>query len=144
MNIRTACAIATLCLCTSCATWGEMDRSEKGTAVGATTGGVVGAAVGGPIGAAVGAGVGGYTGHYEGFGRPAQADTAANGANIGYDAHVERVQQSLKEKGYDPGTIDGRWGPSTESALRQYQQANSLPQTGMLDDQTMSSLGVAK
>lgn len=49
-----------------CATWSDMDRSEKGLAVGATGGAVVGGVLGGPIGAAVGAGVGGYAGHHEG------------------------------------------------------------------------------
>ena len=48
-----------------CATWNEMDRSERGLAVGATGGAVVGGVVGGPIGAAVGAGLGGYAGHHE-------------------------------------------------------------------------------
>jgi len=49
-----------------CATWSDMDRSERGLAVGATGGAVVGGVLGGPIGAAVGAGVGGYAGHHEG------------------------------------------------------------------------------
>jgi hypothetical protein len=49
-----------------CATWDEMDRSERGLAVGATGGAVVGGIVGGPIGAAIGAGAGGYAGHHEG------------------------------------------------------------------------------
>jgi hypothetical protein len=48
-----------------CATWDDMDRSEKGLAVGATGGAVVGGVIGGPIGAAIGAGVGGYAGHHE-------------------------------------------------------------------------------
>jgi hypothetical protein len=55
-----------------CATWGEMDQSEKGLAVGATGGALVGGVIGGPIGAAVGAGAGGYTGHHQGFGEPAE------------------------------------------------------------------------
>lgn len=52
-------------LLSGCATWNDMDRSERGLAVGATGGAVVGGVVGGPIGAAVGAGVGGYAGHHE-------------------------------------------------------------------------------
>jgi hypothetical protein len=52
-------------IASGCATWSEMDRSERGLAVGATGGAVVGGIVGGPIGAAVGAGVGGYAGHHE-------------------------------------------------------------------------------
>ena len=34
--IRQASAIALVSVCAGCATWSEMDRSEKGTAVGAT------------------------------------------------------------------------------------------------------------
>jgi len=52
-------------LSSGCATWDDMDRSEKGLAVGATGGAVVGGVLGGPIGAAIGAGVGGYAGHHE-------------------------------------------------------------------------------
>lgn len=48
-----------------CATWSEMDRSERGLAAGATGGAVIGGVLGGPLGAAVGAGVGGYAGHHE-------------------------------------------------------------------------------
>lgn len=56
-------ALATLTA--GCATWDRMDRTEKGTAVGATGGALAGGIIGGPIGAAVGAGVGGYAGHHE-------------------------------------------------------------------------------
>ena len=73
--IRRASAITLVSICASCATWSEMDRSEKGTAVGATGGGVVGAAVGGPVGALVGAGVGGYAGHHEGAGQPSRNES---------------------------------------------------------------------
>lgn len=44
-----------------CATWNDMDRSERGLAVGATGGAVVGGVLGGPIGA----GAGGYAGHHQ-------------------------------------------------------------------------------
>jgi len=33
-------------------------------------------------------------------------------------------------------------GPNTESALRNFQQSKKLPQTGNLDQQTLSALGV--
>lgn len=68
--MRKTFVIALLALATlagGCATWNEMDASERGLAVGATGGAVVGGIVGGPIGAAVGAGAGGYAGHHEGI-----------------------------------------------------------------------------
>lgn len=35
-------------------------------------------------------------------------------------AHVREVQQALLNAGYDPGPIDGIFGPQTKSALRKY------------------------
>jgi His-Xaa-Ser repeat protein HxsA len=55
---------------------------------------------------------------------------------------VRQVQQALKEKGFDVGQVDGQMGPETESALRQFQQSKGLPQSGNLDQQTLSQLGV--
>jgi len=152
--IRKASAIALVSVCASCATWSEMDRSEKGTAVGATGGAVVGAVVGGPVGALVGAGAGGYAGHYEGAGQPSRSesvgtrrvDTVSPSGRADEtttdSAIVRSAQQSLNQKGYDVGAVDGRWGPNTETALRQFQEANRLAPTGKLDQQTLSALGV--
>jgi phage tail tape-measure protein len=153
---RRASAITLVSVCASCATWNEMDRSEKGTAVGATGGAVVGAAVGGPVGALVGGGVGGYAGHHEGAGQPSRNESvstrrvdtvspSAGGVETTADSAIVRsVQQSLNQRGYDAGTVDGRWGTNTENALRQFQQANGLAPTGSLDQQTLSALGVSR
>ena len=165
-------AVALLSICAGCATWHDMDHQEKGTAAGATGGALAGAAVGGPIGAAVGAGIGGYAGHYETqpggiaanvgnddrrehagtvardrdtTSRNGTAATArANGANAmtSDTGLVRSVQQALNDQGFRAGTADGRWGPSTEDALRQFQRAKGLPQTGDLDQRTLSALGV--
>ena len=35
-------------------------------------------------------------------------------------AHVREVQRALLNAGYDPGPIDGIFGPRTKSALRKY------------------------
>ena len=55
---------------------------------------------------------------------------------------VRSAQQALKQKGFDAGAIDGQLGPSTKSAIRDFQQAQGLPQSGELDQQTLSALGV--
>jgi len=60
----------------------------------------------------------------------------------GNPALVRSVQQALKQKGYDTGSIDGHVGPSTQKALRDFQQAQGLPQSGSLDHPTLSALGV--
>jgi Putative peptidoglycan binding domain len=138
-----ASAIALVSLLAGCSTWQSMDRQEKGTAVGATGGAIVGAAVGGPIGAAVGAGVGGYTGHYE-------ANEVAGGtrstaiAPESASPTVRSAQQALNDRGYNAGPADGVWGPNTEAAVRQFQQAQRLQSTGTLDKETLSALGVSR
>lgn len=65
----------------------------------------------------------------------------AKGASAG-KAHVREAQQALKDKGHDPGPIDGIMGPKTQAALRKFQQAEGLTTTGRLDDETRSKLGV--
>ena len=55
-------------------------------------------------------------------------------------ADVERAQQALAQAGHDPGSIDGVMGPQTVAALRAYQKANSLPETGRLDEATLEKL----
>jgi hypothetical protein len=126
-----------------CATWNDMNRSEKGTAVGATGGAVVGAAVGGPVGAAVGAGIGGYTGHHQGFGESNAAGSANAAPQAGYDSGMVRsVQSSLDQRGYDVGAIDGQFGPNTEAALRDFQRDNGLAATGAMDARTLDALNV--
>ena len=151
-------AVALVLMTAGCATWHDMDRSEKGTAVGATGGALAGAVVAGPVGAVVGAGVGGYAGHHQGFGdaddhrggsvtsRPANDLRAGTPpADAMYDAQLVRsVQQSLNDRGFHAGAEDGQWGPNTEAAVREFQQANGIAQTGDLDPRTINALGVAR
>jgi peptidoglycan hydrolase-like protein with peptidoglycan-binding domain len=44
---------------------------------------------------------------------------------IGSRAQMKAMQQALKDKGFDPGPIDGTMGPRTASALRDYQKVES-------------------
>jgi peptidoglycan hydrolase-like protein with peptidoglycan-binding domain len=55
---------------------------------------------------------------------------------------VKAVQQALKDKGHDPGDVDGRMGPKTQAALRDFQQKEGLKTTGRADAETMAKLGV--
>jgi phage tail tape-measure protein len=134
-------AAAIVSLFAGCASWKDMSRTEKGTAIGATTGAVAGAAVGGPVGAAVGAGVGGVVGH------EAEAPGARSGtstATAASDSSVRAAQESLAAKGYYTGRVDGMWGPDTERAVRDYQRAQGISETGRLDGATMTRLGVSR
>jgi peptidoglycan hydrolase-like protein with peptidoglycan-binding domain len=54
--------------------------------------------------------------------------------------HIREAQRALLRKGYNPGPLDGIFGPKTESALRQFQKAQQLPVTGQLDDRSLAAL----
>src|SRR5438552_1156880 len=47
---------------------------------------------------------------------------------------------TLKDKGHDPGPIDGIHGPRTSAPLRAYQKAENIKVTGRLDADTKSHL----
>ncbi len=64
------------------------------------------------------------------------------GAKQGDVSRIRRAQEALKSEGHDPGPVDGVMGPKTQEALRQYQKDQNLRQTGRLDQETMSKLGV--
>jgi peptidoglycan hydrolase-like protein with peptidoglycan-binding domain len=53
---------------------------------------------------------------------------------------VRRAQRQLRALGFNPGGVDGNFGSQTEAAVRAYQQAYRLPETGRLDDVTLRSL----
>lgn len=52
------------------------------------------------------------------------------------------LQVALDRALFSPGVIDGRVGPKTRSALREYQAAQRLPVTGSVDAQTATVLHV--
>ena len=55
---------------------------------------------------------------------------------------VKAAQQALKDKGLDPGKVDGRMGPKTQAALREFQKARGMESTGELDAKTTDALGM--
>jgi peptidoglycan hydrolase-like protein with peptidoglycan-binding domain len=55
---------------------------------------------------------------------------------------IRRAQEALKGKGFDPGAISGRMHATIQEALRQFQTANDLPATGVLDQKTADKLGI--
>jgi hypothetical protein len=126
-----------------------MSHTQKDTTVGATSGAVAGAVVAGPVGAVVGGVGGAVVGHEVGKDHTAQGRPGVTGpnpptaSNSTYSSStVRNVQQALNAKGYNAGPADGQWGPSTEIALKQFQTAQGLPSTGVLDAPTMNALGV--
>ena len=55
---------------------------------------------------------------------------------------IASVQAELQRLGYNPGGVDGSFGPRTRRALIDFQQDNGLPVTGEIDEETLSALGL--
>ncbi len=55
---------------------------------------------------------------------------------------VRNAQTELQKRGYNPGAIDGVYGPQTRAAVLKFQADKALPQTGDLDLNTMEKLNV--
>jgi len=53
---------------------------------------------------------------------------------------VQAAQQRLNELGYDAGAADGVMGNKTRAALRDFQRASNLPQSGRVDSATSQAL----
>ena len=53
---------------------------------------------------------------------------------------VKTMQQFLKEAGYFVGTPSPTYGPATKKAVKAFQKANGLPETGIADTQTINSM----
>ena len=50
------------------------------------------------------------------------------------------AQRVLKEKGFNPGPVDGKLGQSTEAAIKEFQKTVRLEVNGLLDEPTRASL----
>ena len=149
MKIRQAMgsvsAMAVIALVAGCSTWDGMNHKEKDTTVGAGSGAVAGAVVAGPVGAVVGAVGGGIAGHEVGKTDDKYAprtDVAYAPRTTSDSTYVRSVQQALADRGYSTGQADGRWGPSTQEALRRFQSSRGMQATGQLDSKTVAALGV--
>jgi peptidoglycan hydrolase-like protein with peptidoglycan-binding domain len=55
---------------------------------------------------------------------------------------IRAGQQALKDKGFDPGPVDGVQGPQTRAALKKYQASQNLNADGRFGPKTLDSLGV--
>jgi hypothetical protein len=56
---------------------------------------------------------------------------------------IKKAKEALKAKGHSPGPIDGVLDGKTQQALRDFQKANKLPVTGLLDANTAEKLGLS-
>src|SRR5438309_230163 len=53
---------------------------------------------------------------------------------------VTALQTKLKQLGFDPGTVDGNFGPGTKAALIAFQKSKGLLADGIAGPQTMGAL----
>lgn len=53
---------------------------------------------------------------------------------------VAKLQTILRQKGFDPGNPDGKFGPRTDAALRAFQKANGLTVDGVCGPATWKAL----
>lgn len=73
---------------------------------------------------------------------PPMAD-AMSTAHTAYHARTVRsAQRKLNRLGYKAGKADGKWGPRTAAAVKEFQGTTGLRATGRLDSQTLAALGV--
>jgi len=56
------------------------------------------------------------------------------------EVNIVVVQTALKQAGFDPGKIDGKYGPKTQKKIRAFQKARRLKADGRIGFQTLSQL----
>jgi len=54
------------------------------------------------------------------------------------------MQQAVKDKGFDPGAVDGIEGPKTASALKDYEKSENVTMTGKLYPGTAAKIGMKR
>jgi hypothetical protein len=55
---------------------------------------------------------------------------------------VRSLQSELRRLGYYTGAVDGIFGPASQSALTQYQRRLGFAPSGVIDQQTLATLGI--
>ncbi len=53
---------------------------------------------------------------------------------------LEGVQKALEKLGYDPGKVDGKDGPNTQKAVREFQAHASIKIDGIVGPETRQAL----
>jgi len=95
---------------------------------------------------------------------PAAGGTAASGSGVSPDAagetqdlmtrynaggkkampEIEKLQQDLKDLGFDPNGVDGKYGNGTFKAVQEFQKANGLQADGQAGKDTLAKIEQVK
>jgi murein L,D-transpeptidase YcbB/YkuD len=65
---------------------------------------------------------------------------SAHSANLESSDRVREIQMALKAAGFDPGPADGKMGPKTRAAIRDFQIAHGLQADGKVGPKTWEKL----
>jgi lipid-binding SYLF domain-containing protein len=87
-------------------------------------------------------GVSTSTAQAENAGESNDAGASGNSHRRSNSRTIKSAQVALNDQGFDAGAVDGVWGPHTQGAVRKFQKAKDLQQTGRLDQTTLQALGV--
>jgi peptidoglycan hydrolase-like protein with peptidoglycan-binding domain len=77
--------------------------------------------------------------HQKNMGMSHSRSSRAGGIN---SQTVKQVQQKLSQQGLDVGPVDGKMGPKTRNAVKQFQDQKGIKGNGSLNRQTLAALGV--
>ena len=72
--------------------------------------------------------------------RQQQAQNRVNPSQLSTQ-QIRRIQISLNKQGFDAHKVDGKWGPETANALKNFQHQQKLQGSGHLNQQTLAALG---
>ena len=116
---------------------GALTGLVGGALIGGAIKGKKGAIVGGAVGAAVGAAIGeeerkrkarskASKKKYKASTKPSYTPSRSTSSETYEYGLVLETQKLLVEHGFDPGPVDGIYGPQTELAISEYQEENKL------------------
>ena len=63
-----------------------------------------------------------------------------NSISSGSDVTTRQIQTALRSAGFDPGAIDGKMGPRTQQAVKEFQRAKGLKVDGVVGPKTWTEL----
>jgi len=72
-----------------------------------------------------------------------QAQAGQNSGGQSQDM-VKQAQEKLSAAGHDAGPSDGKMGPQTQAALKEFQESKGLEASGRLDQETIAALGISE